>query len=378
MDSISILYIILIFIIGFYLAQRTAKKLHSNIPYFVFILHMLMSTYYYYYTFTHAADANMYYYKASNAYSISENFGNSTYFIIFLTTILVKLGFNKLAIFYLFGLFGFIGFLYFIKLLPNNYKKLMGFYIIYLILLLPGFHFWTSALGKDSIFFMLLMMFFYSLKDYKRHFLLLIFSLTILSFIRPHMGFILMISIIIAILLKNPAKLKSSQVFLALMAIVTIILTLPFLISFLNIDQMEMNAVNERLEAFSAYGAAQTDNMNSYVDVRSYSLPMKMFAYLFRPLFFDAHSIMQLLASFENLFLLILLFLWLFSINLNIIKWYHQINDFYKIMFVYVIIAWVILSMGMYNLGLASRQKYMLLPILFILFMVPYNKRKKN
>ena len=104
-----------------------------------------------------------------------------------------------------------------------------------------------------------------------------------------------------------------------------------------------------------------------------------MFAYLFRPLFIDAHSVLQLLASFENLFLLILIFKWLSSIKFKIRKWYKILKEPDKILFVYLIVGWIVLAASMYNLGLASRQKYMLLPVLFILIFrdLHYNKNRE-
>src|SRR5690606_40547964 len=65
------------------------------------------------------------------------------------------------------------------------------------------------------------------------------------------------------------------------------------------------------MESFEALANAQIDYLNrgsvgSAVDLGSYSWPMRMFTYLFRPLFFDAHNFTSFLASFENLIYLIL------------------------------------------------------------------------
>jgi len=367
MEYLSFIYIPLIFLIGLGIAANTATKSGTKLIYLVYIEHMFFSYLFYLFAQNNSADANMYYARALKETFILDSFGTSTDFIIFITTFFVQIGFSKLSLFFLFGLFGFIGFKYLIDLLDYNQIKILNIPAVFLILLLPGFHFWTSAIGKDSLFFMSLMLLFYSLKYFKKLFLISFLSFAILTLIRPHMGFIILAAVGIAFFLRNPAKYKLSYIIGGVFSLISIVLFVPFIRTFLSIDSLEMAAVSERLNFYADYGANKTDNLSSYVDVTSYNLPMKMFAYLFRPLFFDAHSILQLLASFENAFLLLLIFIWLKSIKFKLFKWYRYLNEIDKILFIYLLIGWVLLALSMYNLGLASRQKYMLLPVFFIL-----------
>jgi len=368
---LSSIYILLIFIIGFFISYRIAKELHSGVVYLVFLMHMLFSFLYYLFTQTRSADANMYYYKGMIEQD-HLSFGIGTDFIVFLSGFFQKLGFDKISLFFLFGLFGFIGYVYLLKMLPQISKKFFGISLFYIVLLLPGFHFWTSALGKDSLFFMALMMFFYSIQKLPSGLIRLIFSFLILATIRPHMGFILLLSVLTALFFRNPAKYKFSHLIMGVVAIIVLILFLPFVLEFLNIDQMQIEEVNRRFEDLTNYGAQMSDEVSSYVDMSNASLPTKLFAYLFRPLFFDAHSFMQLAASFENFILLSIILSWLKSIRFNIIKWYKAFPLSRKIMAIYIAAGWLILSMGMYNLGLASRQKYMLIPVIFIIIFDVY------
>jgi len=370
----ELLYIILIFIVGFFIANKVSKQIRSNIPYLVFVIHMSFSFLYYLYVKTHAADANMYYYKGMlEKENFLSAFGTSTDFIVFLSALLQKIGFDKLSLFFLFGLFGYIGFVYLIKMLAYIPKFFFGFPLLYVVLLLPGFHFWTSALGKDSLFFMALMMFFYSIQKLPSNFIMLIFSFLILALIRPHMGFILLLSVLTALFFRNPGKFKFSHVLLGITTIVVLIVFLPFVLEFLNVDQMQLNEMNKRFEEFTNYGAQMKDDVSSYVDMSDANIITKLFAYLFRPLFFDAHSFMQLAASFENFILLSIILSWLKSIRFNIIKWYKAFPISRKIMAIYIAAGWLILAMGMYNLGLTSRQKYMLIPVIFIIIFDVYN-----
>jgi hypothetical protein len=367
MEFLSFIYIPFVLFIGLWIASKSAIKSGTSLIYLVYIEHMLFSYLFYLFAQNNSADANMYYARALRETYILDAFGTSTDFIIFITTFFVQIGFSKLSMFFLFGLFGFIGFKYLIDLLDYNQIKILNIPAVFLILLLPGFHFWTSAIGKDSLFFMFLMLFFYSLKFFNKLFLISFLSFTFLALIRPHMGFIILASIGIAFLIRNPVKYKLSYLFGGFFSLIAVLLFTPFVTTFLSIDNLEMTAVSERLNFYADYGANNTDNLSSYVDVTSYNLPMKMFAYLFRPLFFDAHSILQLLASFENTFLLLLVFVWLKSIKFKIFKWYRYLKEIDKILFIYLLIGWILLALSMYNLGLASRQKYMLLPAFFIL-----------
>jgi len=379
MESLSYLYIALIFLAGLFLASKTAARIKNNIVYVIFIEHMVFSYLFFLYAKTHSADANMYYAKALMESSLLMAFGTDTQFIIFLTTFFVNFGFSKLATFFMFALLGFVGLQYLIRMLDYSRLSFFGYPLVFLVLLLPGFHFWTSALGKDSLVFLFLMMSFYALQKINKRWSLLVIAFLFLALIRPHIGFVILLSIFVALFLQNPLKYKLTHFVSGFVVLGLIILSLPFLSTFLNVEQLELDAVNERLEFYSEYGANKADQVSSYIDVSSYSLPLKMFAYLFRPLFFDAHSVLQLLASFENLFLFFIIYKWLVSIKFKVRKWYKYLHLPDKILFVYFILGWLVLAASMYNLGLASRQKYMLIPVLFILIFrnLQYSKNRE-
>jgi len=376
---LSYIQILLIFLIGLKITYTYAKKLQTNYIYIVYFMHTIFSLLYYLYALSNTADANGYYNKAIAQNDLFTVFESGTNSIVFISTFFVKyLYFNKLSLFFLFGLFGYIGFIYLIKMIDINKIKILGIPATYIILLLPGFHFWTSALGKDSIVFMTIMISFYSIQNLKKNLILLIFSFTILTFVRPHLGLIVLLAVLLSFILTNPAKIKFSQFIMFIMIIILIIILLPFFQNFLNLDSFDLNNIIKRTEYYNEQGAMSVDNISSYIDVSNYSLPNKMFAYLFRPLFYDAHSILQFIISFENLFILVLFFKWLIFIRFNIISWYKKLILTDRILFFYVILGWVILASSMYNLGLASRQKYMLLPIVFILINKNFNKAKNN
>ena len=52
--------------------------------------------------------------------------------------------------------------------------------------------------------------------------------------------------------------------------------------------------------------ATELTKATSGVDITSYSLPVQVFTFLYRPLFFDAPGLLGLIVSFENVFYLLI------------------------------------------------------------------------
>jgi hypothetical protein len=374
---LNTIIIIIIVLIGILSAKKTAIKQKTTIIYYVFFTHLLFSILYYIFALYNTADANGYYNRAIEQTSLFDSFETGTKAIVFISYIFVKfLSFSKLSLFLLFGFFGFIGFIYFIRQLEANTIKVFGIPTTFLIIFLPGFHFWTAALGKDSIIFMAIILFFYGIKNTLQNKLMVILSFLIITSIRPYLSLFILLSIFLAILTTKFKRINKSFLSLFLISIVVFVLILPFTKDFLNLDSFDINNLVNRSEYYNEQGSKQLSNTTSYVDVSDYGVLNKMFMYFFRPLFFDARSIMQFLASLENLFLLVFLIKWLISIRFKFITWLRIINITEKTMFYFAVIGWFTMALSMYNLGLASRQKYMFIPILLILFSKKLQFRK--
>jgi hypothetical protein len=100
---------------------------------------------------------------------------------------------------------------------------------------------------------------------------------------------------------------------------------------------------------------------------------MKVFTFLYRPFFFDINGIPALIASFENLFLLLL------SIQVILSK---PIQTFRKAplviqgLFIFSILGILAFSMSMSNLGIILRMRNMFLPglLIYILWSLSYKQ----
>ena len=116
-------------------------------------------------------------------------------------------------------------------------------------------------------------------------------------------------------------------------------------------------------------------NTDSGITLSELSFPMKLFTYMFRPLIFEARSITQIFSALDNL---ILLYLFILGGYKRIKKKNITSQENRKFMWSYVIIAWVILALSTGNLGIAVRQKIMVLPFLLFILISVMPKYKKN
>jgi hypothetical protein len=103
----------------------------------------------------------------------------------------------------------------------------------------------------------------------------------------------------------------------------------------------------------------------SSVDIASMSVPIRMITYAFRPLFFHANGLLGLIVSFENLFQASLIFCATYLIMRGKKS---QLSRFALLFFTsFTIISWFVLANTTANLGIATRQKWMFLPMLLVI-----------
>ena len=174
----------------------------------------------------------------------------------------------------------------------------------------------------------------------------------------------------IAILLGSEVKMIY-KIVLGGAAMVGAVILSTYTLEVLRIEEFSLEAMSEL--AGSKVGNLNTSNVGSGVNISSYSLPMKLFTYMFRPLFFDAHNIVSFFSSFENA-----LYLWLsFFIYRN---WTPEaIRDmplFIKAGMITFIPVTLAFMNSLSNLGIVMRMKNMTMIyfLLFCFFLIAYNK----
>lgn len=337
------------------------KKIYLLVVY-IGLTHLLFTLVYYFYSFTAVADAKGYYLSVYHTYtSFSDtSIADGTSFIGFVLYPLIHIfGLSYLSCFFIFSFISLIGVykLYEILLKINDFKWSNWFYLM----LLPGMHFWTSSIGKDSLIFfgicVLLNAYFFK-RAYTKYILpLLLIGLVrfyILAFIGA--GFFLAL-----ILLSKQIKLGYKILLMGVFAGAVILIAPYFFesISLSGLEQVEKQKEIIQQANMEGGGAVNLSNANILV---------KWFSYLFRPFVFEAKSFFALVTAIENLVWMVIFYKIFLGIKRKNIR--VSLNSFFWICFVSIFTITLPAAFLLSNLGIAARQKNMIVPFMFIVFFI--------
>lgn len=323
--------------------------------------HTLWCLIYLLYVLSDGGDALMYY---SASFSGSTSFlGVGTHAVIAFTSIFTGLlGLSLLGVFLAFNIFGYIGLLAFAGALKAvTWDKSRQLRLLALvIILLPSVSFWSSAIGKDAISFMATGLALWAAINLKQRGMLMIFAVLAMLFVRPHMAGMMVIGLSVAFTLHAQVPL-GRRLLLGLLSVGAAVVIIPFGLEYAGVgDDNDVEALVSYVESRQGYN----QQGGGGVDISSMSLPMQMFTYMFRPLVFEARSVFQLAAAVDNIILGVL---FLFG-GMAIWKGRKSpVSDTRLFLWVYALLAWVVLAMTTANLGIAMRQKWMFAPILIYL-----------
>ncbi len=269
-----------------------------------------------------------------------------------------------------YGVLGYTAFVFYfaiLKVLMPKYKylktiKILNISIFPLVLFLPNLHFWSSGVGKDTILFFCIALFFYSVLKLKKRILGVLISLLVSYLLRPHITLFLLSAYGVGYLFSNDIKAYKRFFFMIIFAGAFTVL-FSSVLSFVKIDEFNSENIeqfsNSKVKSLSAKGG-------STVDISNYPYPLKVLTFLYRPFFFDINNPLAILASFENLLLLILTIKFLMRKPISVIKNSHLII---KSGVVFFLLGTMSFSLILGNLGIMLRQKNMFMPM-FILFML--------
>lgn len=302
-------------------------------------------------------------------------YGEGTTFILWLSYIPSQLmGLSYLTGNILFGFLGFIGIRYIFvmvaDLFPANHKVL-NIPLFPTVFYFLNLHFWTAGVGKDAICFWGIAWFFFAIQNYEKRWWQGLIALFFVYMSRPHMGQALIGGAGIAILLGSEVNM-TYKITLTSLAFGLALYLLPGTLESLRIEDLSMETLEEMASTRSS--GLNLKKGGSGFDLQSYPWPLKLFTYLFRPLFLDAHNFVALFSSVENL-----LYLWLsFFIYRN---WTPEaIRDmplFIKAGMITFIPVTLAFMGALSNLGIIMRMKNMTMIyfLLFCFFLIAYNKK---
>lgn len=272
-----------------------------------------------------------------------------------------------------YSLLGFIGITYFfiiaIRTIPYN-KIINGYVLFPLIFFLPNFHFWSSGVGKDTILFLCIAMFTYGLmKPFQRIPLILIAGLLSMA-IRPHITLFLMIGFGLAYVFGGKVSPFQRFAFSVIMIGIGLAI-LPSVMEFAKIEE----ASAEGFDKFASGKAAvlSRSNTGSAIDISSYPFPLKVLTFWFRPFFFDVRNINGLVASLENLVLVII---FIKAMRTNPIEAFKAAPFVIKGLVLFLIVGTLAFSQSLGNVGIMIRMRNMFLPgmIIYLMWVFSYQQ----
>lgn len=376
MILLDICICLVVFIIGFNFKhlfknftasdKRTIDKL--------FLWHFTIAILFHFYVDIFGGDAQ-YYWSSTKTDSLDEiityvSKGSATGVIQLLNYIPSKLlGASFFVGNMIYALIGFIGFVYLFQIVKHLFPdvselsqlKVAKIPLFPWLFFLPNLHFWSSGIGKDTILFFCIALFVYSLVSIKRRFVGLGIAIGLSLLIRPHITLFLLSGFGLGYLIDgNLPGYQKAFIFLIFLAGFASIFN--YVLSFVELESFETNAIEE-------YASRKASSLNqersgSGVDISGYPFPLKVFTFLYRPLFFDINGILAIVASFENLFLLIITIKAFRSKLWRAIK---QSSYLIKGMLIYFILGSFAFSLILGNLGIMLRQKNQFFPLFIII-----------
>ena len=372
MYIIEIFRVIFIFLITFFLILKISKNFNvsKNRASLIFLLHTAICLLYVPLTISGQTDPYGYFkYSQINSYPFW-----GTGLVMNFTSIFSKyLDFGIYSCFLVFNFIGTTGLIILEstrKKLVVNSDKIMKT-LSAAVLFLPTLHLNTSAPGKDVFCFLCINLVIYSLLQPRIKFFTLITSALIFSIIRPYIGMILMIGLAVAFL----NKINMPKYYLLIIRIMMFILL--FFVARQGLKILEGGYDYQTVIGIMEYNRTVTEVGNNSIDTSSYNIPLKLFTYMFRPLFFDARGLFPLLLSFDNLVLL-LTFTYPFLRIMYQLKFRTlKLNATNYFLIIYSSLSWFFYAQSTSNLGLAARHKIMILPAIFCLSLFFSRKSKE-
>jgi hypothetical protein len=196
-------------------------------------------------------------------------------------------------------------------------------------------------------------MFMYAIKNPKDRFILLFMGGFIAYMVRPHMMFFLLFSLALGLFFSKDRNISgTTKAAMVIIAIGFLFAASSSVLSMVNLEGSE--DVISDFEAFAESRSTELAKAGSGIDMGSYPLPLKLFTFWFRPLFFDAPGFLGLFSSIENL-----IYLLIFSkiLSFKFLKFLKNSSYMVKMsMAVFLSVSFGMIFMAS-NLGIIIRQK---------------------
>ncbi|TDD98382.1 hypothetical protein [Flavobacterium cellulosilyticum] len=306
-------------------------------------------------------DAFNFYKNAVEADSWVELIGLGSTFMTFLIYPLVKAGVNLFVLTLLFATISYQAFLLLFGEMRKSKTNNLHFYgipISQFFFLLPSLHYWSGFLGKDVLVFFILTYLLFEFKNKASIHFLHIFALLLFLLLRLHIFMAVFVAVIIYFFTQKDVA-KELKIKMSILALGILSISISIIASFEKINNLTLGTILEKWKEINWFAL----HSGSGIDLSELSYIGRVGLLLFRPLFYDAKTDNQYFISIENC--VVLLMVSLISFGLFAKRKQIKMANEVKMAFLIAICNLLLISVYIYNLGLASRMRLMIMPFLF-------------
>lgn len=337
----------------------------------LYLYHTFFALVYYVWALGNPSDSRTFYWKAAENIrgpEMSDYYGFGSLFIEWVIYPFIhQLGFTWVSSMFLYSFFGFVGYFYFYLLLSERTifrHKLLGVDVLVLMLFFPIGHFYSASLGKGSMILGGIGMLFYGLNKVNRRLPWLILGAFIVTHVRAHVMATICFSAVVAGIFSSSGIKGWQKTLIIGIALAAIIPLLQQIFDYAGVEEASL----ESAAAITEKRAESNTKANSAVPLQQYSQPMRIFTFLFRPLFVDSPNALGLVVSCENI---IYLFLFLRTFSPTFLRYIVSAPWLVKMAFSTFWILTFALAQISSNMGIAIRQKSQV-TYLFVLVLLAY------
>lgn len=362
--------ILLLYFIGIIFLHNKFSPKHNNlrkVSILMALTHLLMSVAFYFFLKNSEGDAKGYF-KTVFLYNSWTD-----------TTLLNGSGFVE---FCLYPFVKFMGLSFFSANMIFSFVSLIGFYKIFnvfcnfsknlwtnwfYVFLLPSMHFWTGAIGKDALIFYAISSLFYNILK-KKGIVYYLLPFLIIALVRFYIFTFIGLGVAIALIFLNKnIKISTKIFFTAAVAAISTIL-LPYFFKTIAVDGFS------GIEKQKDFVSRANMSGGGSLDLSDSNLIVKWFSYIFRPFIFEARNAQMVLSAVENLVWIVMFYFIFLGIKRKSIP--NARKSLYWISFVCIFTLTLPSAYILSNLGIAARQKIMIVPFLLFLFLVTVSSPK--
>ena len=329
-----------------------------------YVFHLAATLGYYTFSLNNPTDASMYF--ADNNYFYDEvGFGYGTLFVTYIVQATKRLvGGTFLDYFLLFQTISFFAICVLLRIIEEIYREIGIEQPIwtYALPLLPGLHFWTSAIGKDGFLLFGVCLTIWAAMNVRRRYVAMAVGLIVMLVIRPYIAPVGILALGAAIFFDRGTHV-AFRILIVGVSLVGLGFSIGSVEQGFGVDVTNADAVSEWLTIHEEI-TQDVDTGGGSAVYGSY--PFKLMSLLFRPMFIDAENIMGLAASVENFIFLMLFGYIVIRLRTTLMLARRLIFVRYSLMLAAGIA--LLLALVYYNMGLGLRQKTMFVPAIMVVF----------